>query len=164
MRMCLIMGVDRCYAERIFAGKRGQVITKTLFRNDRNISDTVLIDQLVQKVMQWQVTPDRFIMSGRSWMPRWRFQPLNNLENAFELLQMAATSFTLATSPDGDFTARVQVGDRIGIAAGEPKAAVITVAVARAIGIHIPKNTVPPLPLTKSANGSKGRPAGCKSL
>jgi hypothetical protein len=92
---------------------------------------------LAERIMGWTVAPHRFLMGDRRWIPTWRFQPLNNLEHAFQLLEMAAKTFTLTTSPDGAFTARVQVGNHIGTATGEPKATSISVAVGRAIGLAV---------------------------
>ena len=40
--------------------------------------------------MGWTVGPDRFMMGNRGWMPRWRFQPAEKLEDAFRLLEEAA--------------------------------------------------------------------------
>jgi hypothetical protein len=106
------------------------------------MADEKLTEELARQIMHWKSAPDRFIKSGRTWIPRWRFQPLNNLEDAFQLLEKAASTFKLATAPDGIFTARVRVGDHIGIASGEPKATSITLAIARAIGLDAPDQAV----------------------
>ncbi len=118
--------------------------------------DQRLTEALAVRVMGWRVGPDRFIKSGRNWIPRWRFQPLINIEHAFQLLEMAAKTFTLATTPDGTFTARVRVGDQYGSASGEPKATSIALAVARALGLETPDDAVsrsPAYPGRKAAGG-----------
>ena len=93
---------------------------------------------LAERVMGWGVGPDRFLMGNREWMPRWRFAPLTNLEDAFRLLDTSATAYTLATSKDGNFEAEVRVGEHVGKASGEPKARTITIALALAIGLEPP--------------------------
>ena len=42
---------------------------------------------LAERVMGWTVGPDRFMMGNRGWMPRWRFQPAEKLDDAFRLLE-----------------------------------------------------------------------------
>jgi hypothetical protein len=93
---------------------------------------------LVQRGLNWKVCPDRFITSGRSWIPRSRFKPLARLEDAFLLLARVASNYSL-TSVSGKFTADVRVGDRRGSASGEPKARTITLAIAQALGIEAPE-------------------------
>lgn len=93
---------------------------------------------LAQRVMGWGVAPDRFLMGCRRWLPRWRFQPLTNLKDAFRLLERAASTFTLTADTKGTFTARVRVGKNPpGSASGKSKATVISTAVARAIGLDV---------------------------
>ncbi|SRR6266481_345284 len=92
---------------------------------------------LAERVMKWSTAPDRFLMGKRRWIPRWRFQPLTSLEDAFRLLESAASSYTLYGSSDATFTAEVCAAGRTGSASGQSKATTITVAVARAIGIQV---------------------------
>jgi hypothetical protein len=94
---------------------------------------------LAQRVLGWTVAPERFLTGRRGWIPRWHFQPLKRVEDAFKLLDAAATGFTLTLSGDRVFTALVQVGSNAGTATGESKAATITVAIARAIGLDVPE-------------------------
>src|SRR5436853_200927 len=42
---------------------------------------------VAERVMGWTVAPDRFMTGKRRWMPRWRFQPLAKLDDAFGLLE-----------------------------------------------------------------------------
>ena len=83
-----------------------------------------------------KVAPGRFIKSGRSWIPRWRFQPFKDLAAALELLEHAAKRFCLISNR-GIFTAQVHIGDRCGTASLGPKARTITTAICRALGMEI---------------------------
>jgi len=66
------------------------------------------------------------------------------MEDAFKLLDVAASEFTLTLSRDQIFTARVGVGRQTGSATGESKAATVTVAIARAIGLDAPDSNLDP--------------------
>ncbi len=99
------------------------------------MSDERLKEELAHRLLRWRVGPDRYIKSGRTWTPKWRFNPLVRLEDAFLLLDHAGGSYVLSLGSDGVFTVEVQVGDQIGKAIGEPKARIITPAVSRALGI-----------------------------
>ena len=90
---------------------------------------------LAERVFGWKAGPDRYIKSGRSWIPKWRFEPFARLEDAFLLLDRAGGSYLLALRSDGVFAVEVQIGNRIGKACGEPKARAITLAISRALGI-----------------------------
>jgi hypothetical protein len=94
--------------------------------------------ELAERILGWKVCPDRFIKSGRTWIPKHRFRPLARLEEAFLLLDRTAGSYTLS-SVRGLFTAEVRVGNRTGKATGEPKAKTITLALAQALGIEAPR-------------------------
>jgi hypothetical protein len=93
---------------------------------------------LAESILGWGVAPARFLIGNRQWIPRWRFQPFANLEDAFRLLETAASSYTLRAPSDGTFTAEVCVAGRTGSASGNSKATTITVAIARAIGLDAP--------------------------
>jgi hypothetical protein len=94
---------------------------------------------LAQRVMGWDVGPERFQTGGRSWRSRWRFQPLTRLEDAFELLDHAKSDYKLANDGSGTFTAEVQVRGRTGKASGQRKARTITLALAQALGLEVPQ-------------------------
>jgi hypothetical protein len=100
------------------------------------ISEEALTDALAERVMGWKATPDRFIKSGRSWLPKWRFAPLSRLDDAFQLLDRSGSTYKLERE-DGDlFRVEVRSGGRTGKASGDPKARAITLAVARSIGLE----------------------------
>jgi hypothetical protein len=100
------------------------------------MSDDRLTEKLAVEVMGWKAAPDRFIKSGRCWIPKWRFKPFTRLEDAFLLLGRAGGTYTLSLGSDGVFTAEFRVGEHVGKASGEPKARAITVAISRALGIR----------------------------
>ena len=94
---------------------------------------------LAERVMGWTIGPDRFMMGNRGWMPRWRFQPAENLDDAFKLLEKAAPQ-DYAMGDDGKgFWVRVRIGKAIGEARDASKPRAITFAVARAVGIEVNK-------------------------
>jgi hypothetical protein len=109
-------------------------------RSDDKRCRTMTNDQftaiLAERIMGWKACPDRFIKSGRTWIPRTRFRPLTRLEDAFLLLGRAATNYCLK-SVDGLFIAEVQIGVRTGKESGEPKARTITLALARSLGLKV---------------------------
>jgi hypothetical protein len=99
------------------------------------MNDERLTDELAARVMGWKPGPDRFVKSGRGWISRWRFQPLENLPHAFQLLDRATRNYTL-TSDGGMFTAEIRAASGRGTASGELIARTITLAVARALGLE----------------------------
>ena len=46
------------------------------------VNDRQLTDELARLVMSWGVHADRYVKSGRTWIPKWRFQPLVELADA----------------------------------------------------------------------------------
>ncbi len=102
----------------------------------RTVTDERLIDELARRVMNWKPGPDRFVKSGRSWIPRWRFQPAEKLEDALRLLETAAPEdYSMRGDGRGNFSVRVRIGDTTGEATGVSKPRAITLAIARALGI-----------------------------
>ena len=101
------------------------------------MSDAQLIDELASRVMGWRVASGRFVKPSRSWIPKWRFAPLERLEDAFRLLEASRATYTLSVDKHGVFSAKVCVDKRLGRTSGEPKARTITLALARAVGIEV---------------------------
>jgi hypothetical protein len=99
------------------------------------MSDDTMTDELALRILGWKAGPDRFLKSGRSWMPKWRFKPFIRLEDAFLLLDRAGGSYALSVGADGVFNAEFRLDERIGKASGEPKARAITIAICHALGI-----------------------------
>jgi hypothetical protein len=85
--------------------------------------------------MGWRVAPGRYLKSGRVWIPQWRFQPLHELADAFQLLDRVADSFSVTSRSPKVVIANVKVGSRCGKASGAQIARTITIALARAMGL-----------------------------
>jgi transcriptional regulator with XRE-family HTH domain len=74
------------------------------------VANDLLTAILAERVMGWTVGPDRFPLGGRRWLPRWRFQPVTRLEDAFRLLKSTAPEeYSIGATEDGGFWARVRV-------------------------------------------------------
>lgn len=101
------------------------------------MTDAQLTDELASRVMGWKVAPGRFVKQSRSWIPKWRFAPLERLEEAFLLLDTARAEYTLSRSGIGAFAASVQLGRGHGHASGDSKPRTITIALAKAAGIEV---------------------------
>lgn len=94
---------------------------------------------LAKRFLGLRPTRDRFMKPDGSWMPRWRFAPFSRLEDAFLLLDRAASEFTLSKVDGGTFTAEVRIGGRTGRAGGDNKAQTISLAIANAVGMVSPE-------------------------
>jgi hypothetical protein len=93
---------------------------------------------MARRVMGWEVAPDRFLIGKRRWMPRWRFQPEERLEDAFRLLEAAGTQkYAMGREAKGLFWAHVQIGRATGRARDRSKPRAITLAVARALKLQV---------------------------
>ena len=100
------------------------------------MTDEQLTNELAIRVMGWKLGPDRFIKSGRIWIPRWRFRPLAELSDAFQLLDKSANQYTL-TRNQSSFFAEVEIDSCRSKAVGEHLARTITVAVARGLQLEV---------------------------
>ena len=95
-----------------------------------------LTAKLAERIMGWNVAPDRFLLGNRSWIPRWRFQPLERLEDAFRLLDKAEPErYSMGLDAGGRFFAEVRIGGRLGKARDDSKPRAITLALACALGL-----------------------------
>ncbi len=93
---------------------------------------------LAQRVMRWGVAPERFLLGQRTWIPRWRFQPEERLEDAFRLLEEAAPQeYTMGRIGQGPFWVRVRIGGTTGEGRDQRKPRAITLAVARALKLQV---------------------------
>ena len=87
-------------------------------------------------VMGWGVGPDRFLMGNRGWLPRWRFQPTERVDDAYRLLERAAPQeYSMDRAQDGRFWVKVCIAGATGEAQESTQARAVTFAVARAIGL-----------------------------
>lgn len=121
------------------------------------MNDDRLTERLAAEILGWKATAGRYIKSNRAWTPSWRFAPLTKLEDAFGLLVASASSYTLATNPEGGFKAEVRVGGRIGKASGEPKARTITLALARALDLELPEEGSDSAPVSQRRRNPRSR-------
>src|SRR5262245_26426066 len=93
---------------------------------------------LAERVMGWGVGPDRFMMGNRGWMPRWRFQPVEKLGDAFRLLEEATPQeYSICGDDKGNIYVQVRIAGTKGEARGTSKPLAITYAIARAVGIEV---------------------------
>jgi hypothetical protein len=98
----------------------------------------ILTARLAERVMHWTATPARFLTGNRGWMPRWRFQPGENLADALRLLDQAAPDeYSINCAGAGQFRVRVRIGAALGEASGPSKPLAITWAIALALGIEV---------------------------
>jgi hypothetical protein len=98
-----------------------------------------LISILAVRVMKWGVAPERFLMDGRRWLPRWRFQPIERIEDAFRLLEaLGPKEYTMAGRGADNFCVQIRLHNGgISEASYKSKAQAITYAVAQAIGVDV---------------------------
>jgi hypothetical protein len=101
------------------------------------VNDNMLIDRLALQVMHWRVGPDRFITGNRSWLPKWKFDPLDRIEHAFMLLDEGRPSRYAISRVGAVFQVEVECDGKIGRATGDAKARTITLALARSLGLEV---------------------------
>jgi hypothetical protein len=97
------------------------------------LADSALVDQLAQQVLHWRVGPDRYLTQNRSWLPRWKFDPLNRLDQAFRLLDAAAPSRYGISFSNGRFHVEVEVKGIIGRASDTSRTRAIVTALGRSL-------------------------------
>jgi hypothetical protein len=101
------------------------------------LTDNVLIDQLARKVLHWSVGPDRFLTGNRSWLPKWRFNPLERIEDSFLLLDHSKPARYVVSQTGGKCRVVVEHDGKIGRAADDSKPRAITLALARSLGMEV---------------------------
>ena len=75
----------------------------------------MLTSLLAQRVLGWTVAPDRFLLGNRRWLPRWRFQPTERVEDAYCLLERAAPQeYSMDRAQDGRYWAKVCIAGATG--------------------------------------------------
>ena len=95
-----------------------------------------LTDVLAERVMGWRLAPGRYIKSDRGWTPRWRFQPVQRMEDAFRLLERTSPQeYAVGAAADGNFWAKVRIAGVTGEARESSQAQALTFAIARAVGL-----------------------------
>lgn len=92
---------------------------------------------LAKRVLGWQAGPDRFLTAKRSWIPRWRFNPLQRIEDAFMLLDHSGSSRYAILKDRDAFSVEVECNGRVGRATDDSKPRAITLALARSLGLEV---------------------------
>lgn len=124
------------------------------------MTDERLTDFLAERVMGWTVGPDRFMTGRRGWMPRWRFQPAEKLEDAFRLLEEAAPQeYSICGDDTGNIHVKARIAGRVGEARGTSMALSITQAIARAVGIEVESSVSPRFPVKHPSLRKHSSPA-----
>src|SRR4051794_1860153 len=100
------------------------------------MSQEHLTGVLAERVMGWTVAPDRFLTGDRHWISRWRFQPFDDIKDAFLLLKAAGASLVLTVATDGAVTSKVRVGDRAACAVSASTASSIAGAISLTLGLE----------------------------
>jgi hypothetical protein len=100
------------------------------------MDDDRLTERLAAEVLGWKAAPDRFIKSGRSWIPRWRFRPFQELSSAFELLNHVTEHYRI-TCERRIFCVEARIGKGRIKASGQNLAQTITTAVAESFGLKV---------------------------
>src|SRR5260370_15638562 len=76
-----------------------------------SMTPQMLTGLLAERVMKWTVSPNRFMLGRGRWVPRWRFQPCENLAPAFGLLDAArAKADSLGADEDGSIWGHGPIG------------------------------------------------------
>jgi hypothetical protein len=102
------------------------------------MTSEMLTSLLAQRVLGWTVAPERFLMSNRRWMPRWRFQPIERLPDAIRLLEAAAAErFEISADKNGLLSVRVNIRGMTGKAQDRSRPRAITLAIAQALQINV---------------------------
>jgi hypothetical protein len=116
------------------AAMNGRVPTDE--RGPKGTTAEDLTSILAVRVMKWGIAPDRFVLEGRRWLPRWRFRPVERIEDAFRLLEaLDPEEYDMRGRGTDDFWVRVLLHNGAsGEASDKSRARAITYAVARAIG------------------------------
>lgn len=102
------------------------------------MSDDRLNEELARQVLGWKVAPDRFLLGGRRWLPRWRFQPTKKLTDAIRLLEAAKPQeYSMAVNASRESWAKVKIRGTTAQAQGKTQPLAICRAVAAAYGIEV---------------------------
>ena len=101
------------------------------------MTDNALIDLLAEQVLYWRVAPDRFLKRNRSWLPKWRFNPIQRLEDAFLLLDHSQPTRYVISQTGGKLQVEVERDGKIGRATADSKPRAITLALARSLDVEV---------------------------
>jgi hypothetical protein len=113
------------------------------------VTDERLTDELASRVLGWRLAPGRYIKANRGWTPRSKFRPLLDLRDAFRLLEAASDDYRLFALPGHLFSAHVRLAGRTGSASGHKTARTVTIALARALGVHVSDEETEPVKMSQ---------------
>jgi hypothetical protein len=95
-----------------------------------------ITEQLAFIAFEWRPVKCRYIRPDGGWLPTWRFSPFDRIEDALQVLEKTADDYKLHGNKHGHRgSIEVTVGTKTISASGEPKARLITTALAYALGL-----------------------------
>jgi hypothetical protein len=115
----------------------GRLLPRMSRSHFQSSADSALVDQLVQLVLHWGVGPDRFLTGNRSWIPRWKFDPLRRLADAFRLLDATKASSCTINIKNCSCSVEIKIKANVGTSSGSSRPRAITLAVARSLGLQV---------------------------
>ena len=93
---------------------------------------------LAEEVLDWRTTPERFLLGGRRWKPRWKFRPTKNVNDAAVLVEaLSPQSYVVETDSSGVHFVKILIGNRAVHGKDKSKPLAICRAVAAAVGIEV---------------------------
>jgi hypothetical protein len=95
-----------------------------------------LVSLVVERVFGWHAAPDRFLTGNRSWVPRWKFNPLDQPADAFRVLDAAVPSRYAICFRGGRFHVEVEIKGTVGKASDRSRQRAIVVALARSLKLE----------------------------
>jgi hypothetical protein len=93
---------------------------------------------LAKRVMRSGIGRDRYRLSKRRWLPKWRFEPTKIIADAFQRLQTADVGeYFLSCDRNRIYSARVRTSNSRGKASRASLPLAICIVVARAYRIEV---------------------------
>lgn len=102
------------------------------------MTDAALVRLLVQRVLHWNLASDRYLLPNRSWIPLWKFRPLERVTDACRLLDAARPSRYVIQFDRGRFQVEVVIQGRAGRASGVSMPRAIASALAGSLRLEVP--------------------------
>jgi hypothetical protein len=97
-----------------------------------------LTEALAHRVLGWKTAPNRYLISNRRWLPRWRFQPTEKIADAFQLLEAdEVADYVLHVDCHDVCWVKVRTNVASAEASGSSLPLTICIAVARAYDIEM---------------------------
>lgn len=97
-----------------------------------------LTEALAQKTLGWKSGPNRYLMSNRRWLPKWRFQPTEKIADAFHLVEAGGVEkYQILAERKNKYLVKVRTSRSTGQGCATSLPLAISLAVARAYGIDV---------------------------